>query len=89
MSVCFYFHSTKREGTRKVGARNTRQQEKFVFKMDNRVGTKYSHSPLYKGSKLWDSLAKDVQFSDSIYLFKQSTRLLYKCMSVWLSARKL
>ena len=72
------YKRSKREGTRKVGARNTRQNDKFVFKTDNRVGTKYSHSPLYKGTKLWDSLEKDVQFSESINLFKQSTRLLYK-----------
>ena len=39
----------------KVYARNTRQQIKFEFKVDSRIGTKYQNSPFYKGCKLYNS----------------------------------
>ena len=53
--------SVKNEN-RAEGGRATRQNIK--------IGTKYSHSPFYKGCKLWNMLSKEVQFSDSITLFK-------------------
>ena len=72
------YKNSKKEGNRIIGARATRQQEKYVFRTDNKIGTKYSNSPYYKGSKLWNVLDKDVQFSDSIFLFKQHVKKMYK-----------
>ena len=63
---------------RKIGARNTRNQDKFVFKMDSKIGTTYEKSPFYKGCKLWDKLTKEVQFSNSVTLFKQVIKMQYK-----------
>ena len=61
---------SKIEGNRAIGARRTRQQEKYIFRTDSKIGTKYSNSPYYKGSKLWNALEKDVQFADSLFAFK-------------------
>ena len=63
---------------RKKGVRNTRQQAKFEFELDHKIGTKYSNSPFYKGSKLWDKLTKEIQFLESEVLFKQSIKTSYK-----------
>ena len=68
------YRKSKKFGVRKIGARNTRQNDKFVFKMDNKIGTKYSHSPFYKGNKIWDLLSIEVQFS----AFKNAVKTLYK-----------
>ena len=38
---------SKNDNNRKIGLRNTRQQEKFIFRTDSKVGTKYSNSPYY------------------------------------------
>ena len=46
------------------------QQEKYNFRIDSKIGTKYSNSLYYKGTKLWDKLNNDVQFSDNIHVFK-------------------
>ena len=71
------FKLSQKPENRKVGARNTRQQNKYTFKTDNKVGTKYANSPYYKGTKLWNSLDVDVQFSD-IYMFKTKIDCTYK-----------
>ena len=62
----------------KVYARNTRQQIKFEFKVDSRIGTKYQNSPFYKGCKLWDSLTPETQLLNSMALFKQDIKSRYK-----------
>ena len=54
-----------------VPARNTRRHDKTVFRVDNKIGTKYATSPYYKGTKLWDTLSKEIQEVDSIHLFKK------------------
>ena len=47
-----------------VPARNTRMHKKLVFRTDSKIGTKYVNSPYYKGTKLWNSLSKEIQDSD-------------------------
>ena len=37
---------------------------KYVFKVETKIGTKYSNSPYYKGTLLWDKLDKDL---DTLY----------------------
>ena len=45
--------------------------EKYVFKIDRKIGTKYQHSPFYKGTLLWNDLSADIQFSRDIFEFKK------------------
>ena len=45
------YKMSKNVENRKIYARNTRQQNKFEFKMDGKIGTKYQNSPFYKGCK--------------------------------------
>ena len=47
---------------RKVTNRPTRQQGKYVFKTDTKIGNKYEKSPYYIGTKLWDKLPTETQF---------------------------
>ena len=61
---------SKNADNRKIALRNTRQQEKYVFRTDVKIGTKYSNSPYYKGTKLWNTLTREIQFSDSMFKFK-------------------
>ena len=50
---------------------------KYVFKIETKIGTKYANSPYYKGRLLWDKLTKEVQESDSIFLFKSAIDKMY------------
>ena len=54
-----------------IPARNTRMHAKVVFRLDRKIGTKYSCIPYYKGTILWNKLTKRVQDSDSIFIFKK------------------
>ena len=47
---------------RKVTNRATRQQEKYVFKTDTKIGKKYVKSPYFIGTKLLDKLPKLHEF---------------------------
>ena len=58
---------SKNPDNRAISVRQTRQNEKFVFRYDSKVGTKYHKSSYYKGGKLWNMLEKDVQLADSIF----------------------
>ena len=49
-----------------------------VFMVNNKVGTKYSSSPYYKGTKISDALSKEIQEADSIHLFKNFINKRYK-----------
>ena len=46
--------------------RTTRQQEKYVFKTDTKIGKKCEKSPYYLGTKLWET-----QFADNVHEFKK------------------
>ena len=69
---------SKNVENRKIGNRNTRQNNKYVFKIDTKIGTKYAMSPFYKGTKLWDTLNQEIQFSDNIFNFKTHINNMYK-----------
>ena len=58
---------------RKVTDRATRQQEKYVFKTDSKIGKKYEKSPYYQGT-----LPKETQFAENIFDFKKRIIPLYK-----------
>ena len=62
---------------RKITERPTRQQEKYVFKTDTKIGKKYEKSPYYQGT-LWDKLPKETQFAENIFEFKKRILPLYK-----------
>ena len=69
---------SKNNVNRAIGPRNTRQNVKYVFRKDTKIGTKYLNSPFFKGCKIWDTLSKEIQFSESMALFKQSIYILFK-----------
>ena len=64
---------------RLVTRANTRSQQKYVFKVDTKIGKKYERSPYYIGTRLWNKLNKDIQKSDNIYVFRNKVARLYKC----------
>ena len=59
---------------RKIGPRNLRSNNNYVFKIDNKIGTKYQRSPYYQGTLLWNELSRDLQFADNIYDFKKRVK---------------
>ena len=61
---------------RKITHRATRLQENYVFKIDTKIGRKYENSPFYIGTKLWDSLPRETQFSDNICIQKKDRTTL-------------
>ena len=62
---------------RKVTNRKTRNQEKYVFKIDPKIGNSYETSPFYVESQLWDKLPKDTQFIDNIFEFIKEIAKMY------------
>ena len=54
-------------------------QQKYVFKVDAKIGKKYERSPYYIGTRLWNKLSKDIQNSENVYVFKNKVARLYKC----------
>ena len=69
---------SKNNENRVIGTRNTRQNEKYVFRMDSKIGNKYSHSPYYKGCKLWNALPRETQLLNSTSIFKHLIKPMYK-----------
>ena len=63
---------------RKVGERNLRSNNKYIFKTDNKIGTKHQRSPYYQGTLLWNELPHDVQFANCVYEFKKLVRRRYR-----------
>ena len=60
-----YNHS-KLKNVRHIADRITCNDNKFVFKTENRIGTEYETSPFYRGTKLWNKLSNEVQDSEDI-----------------------
>ena len=58
----------KKDTDRHVIRANTRSQQKYVFKVDAKIGKKYERSPYYIGTCLWNKLSKDIQTSEMICL---------------------
>ena len=56
---------------RKICERDLRSAEKYIFKIDRKIGTKYQCSPFYVGTLLWNELTAGTQFSRDIIQFKQ------------------
>ena len=69
----------KKNIDRHVTRVNTRSQQKYVFKIDTKIGKKYERSPFFIGTRLWNKLSKDIQESLNIYVFKHKVARLYKC----------
>ena len=67
----------KNNENRKAANRQTRQNEKYVFRTDTKIGMKYAMSPFYKGTKLWHKLSRDIQFSDTTFTFKTHLKNQY------------
>ena len=55
-----------------------RNNDKYIFKVDRKIGTKYQHSPYYKGTLLWNELPADIQTSNDVIRFKQMIGLRYR-----------
>ena len=72
-----YSHARKGK-SRAITNVNTRSQTKYVFKTEIKIGKKYEKSPFYLGTRLWNSLDKETQESDSIYSFKRKIQGIYK-----------
>ena len=52
--------------------------DKYIFKVDRKIGTKYQHSPYYKGTLLWNELNVGTQFARDVMIFKQFVGMKYK-----------
>ena len=76
-TLILMYKLSKNEINRKVPARITRAGNKFIFRVDTKIGTKYANSPFYKGTLLWDKLSENVQKSESVFVFKQEINKLY------------
>ena len=62
---------SKNVENRKVCERDLRSADKYIFKVDRKIGTKYQRSPYYMGTLLWNGLTTTTQFARDIFLFKQ------------------
>ena len=62
---------SKNVENRKICERDLRSTEKYIFKVDRKVGTKYQHCPFYVGTLLWNDLNAGTQFARDIFQFKQ------------------
>ena len=51
--------------------RDLRSADKYSFKVNRKIGTKYQHSPFYIGTLLWNDLNVTTQFARDIIQFKQ------------------
>ena len=72
-----YIYS-KEDNVQLIPVRNTRNANKFVFKTETKIGTKYENSPFYKGTKLWNGLTQDIQSADDKWIFKTHVNKMYK-----------
>ena len=57
---------SKNDTNRKVSLSNTRQQDKYIFRTDAKIGMKYLNNPYCKGTKLWNILTREMHFSESV-----------------------
>ena len=67
MLMCIH---SQNNNVRQIGIRETRSANKFIFKTDARVGSKYENSPFYRGTRLWNKLEQNVQFSEDRWIFR-------------------
>ena len=69
--LCIMYRLAQIDTNIVIPTRNTRKHMKKVFRVENKIGTKYARSPFYKGTKLWDLLCQEEQTVDNIYDFKK------------------
>ena len=62
---------SKNMENRKICERDLRSADKYIFKVDRKIGTKYQHSPFYIGTLLWNELNANTQFARDKIHFKQ------------------
>ena len=72
----------KKDTDRHVTQANTRSQQKYVFKVDSKIGKKYERSPFYLGTRLWEKLLKNIQESENVYVFRNKINRHYKHYNV-------
>ena len=65
------------ENNRKIYNRVLRNNDKYIFKVDKKIGTKYQHSPYYKGTLLWNVLPASTQTINDVIRFKQLVGMRY------------
>ena len=66
------------QNNRKQSNRILRSNEKYIFKVDNKIGTKYERSQFYTGTLLWNELPADTQKLNDIIRFKQLVSMRYR-----------
>ena len=66
------------QNNRKQSNRILRSNEKYIFKVDNKIGTKYQRSPFYTGTLLWNEWPADTQKLNDIIRFKQLVSMRYR-----------
>ena len=66
------------ENNRKIYNRVLRNNDKYIFKVDRKIGTKYQHSPYYKGTLLWNVLPASTQTINDVIRFKQLVGMRYR-----------
>ena len=71
-----YLHS-KCERNIKKPVRPTRAVSKIIFKTPSRITTKYSNSPFYKGTLLWNNLEVETQKALNVVFFTSKLKTLY------------
>ena len=57
--------------------RQTRNAQKIVFKVPNRITPSYERTPYYIGTKLWNELDVDTQKIENVFAFKKKIALNY------------
>ena len=72
-----YIYS-KTENVQYIPERNTHSTDKFVFKTETKIGTKYEKSAFYQGTKPWNNLSREIQDSEDKWIFKSQICKLYK-----------
>ena len=63
---------------RKPNNRVLRNNDKYIFKVDSKIGTKYQNSPYFKGTLLWNELPASTQSINDIVRFKQLISVRYR-----------
>ena len=72
------YNMSKDVRNRKIIARDLRSNNKYTFKTDNKVGTKYQRSPYYQGTFLWNELSPTEHFADTVQEFKKLVSRRYR-----------
>ena len=75
--LLMYIYSND-DNVQAINERNTCSANKFVFKTESKIGTKYENSPFYKGTKLWNVLTREVQYAENKWVFKTCINKMYK-----------